>query len=47
MFFGRLEVYIDVEPTPEMMDMMVQITVEVLSILGIATEEIKQGRISE
>jgi hypothetical protein len=47
MFFGRLEVYIEVEPTPEMMDMMVQIAVEFLSILGIATEEIKQGRTSE
>ena len=47
MFFRRLEVYTGVEPTPEMMDMMVQITVEVLSILGIATKEIKQGRTSE
>ncbi|KAF8496179.1 hypothetical protein F5888DRAFT_413684 [Russula emetica] len=44
MFFRRLEVYTEVEPTPEMMDMMAQITVEVLSILGIATKEIKQGR---
>jgi hypothetical protein len=47
MFFRRLEVYTEVEPTPEMMDMMVQITVEVLSILGIATKDIKQGRTSE
>ena len=47
MFFRRLEVYTEVEPTPEMKDMMVQITVEVLSILGIATEEIKRGRTSE
>ena len=47
MFFRRLDVYTEVEPTPEMMDMMVQITVEVLSILGIATKEIKQGRTSE
>ena len=46
-FFRRLEVYTAVKPTPEMMDMMVQITVEVLSILGTATEEIKQGRMSE
>ena len=45
--FRRLEVYTEVEPTPEMMDLMVQITVEVLSILGIATKEIKQGRTSE
>jgi len=47
MFFGRLQVYVEVEPTPEMMDMMVQITVEVLSIIGIATKEINQGRTSE
>jgi len=47
MFFRRLEVYTAVDPTPEMIDMMVQITVEVLSILGIATKEIKQGRTSE
>ena len=47
MFFGRLVVYTEVEPTPEMMEMMVQITAEVLSILGIVTNEIKQGRTSE
>ena len=47
MFFRRLDVYTEVEPTPEMIDMMVQITVEVLSILGIVTKEIKQGRMSE
>ena len=47
MFFRRLEVYTGVEPTPEMVDMMVQITAEVLSILGIATKETKQGRMSE
>jgi hypothetical protein len=47
MFFRRLDVYTQVEPTPEMMDMMVQITVEVLSVLGIATKEITQGRTSK
>ena len=47
MFFRRLEVYTEVEPTEEMMDMMVQITVEVLSIIGIATKELKQGQTSE
>ena len=46
-FFHRLEVYIAVPPTPEMMDMMVKIMVEVLSILGIATKEIRQGRTSK
>jgi hypothetical protein len=47
MFTRRLEVYTEVPATPEMMAMMVQITVEVLSILGIATKEIQQGRASE
>ena len=47
MFFRRLEVYTKVEPTPEKMDMMVEITVEILSILGIATKEIRQGGTSE
>jgi hypothetical protein len=47
MFFRRLEVYMEVEPTPEMMDMMAQITVEVLSIIGIATKDIQQGRMGE
>jgi len=46
-FFRRLEVYTAVVPTPEMVDMMVKIMVEVLSILGIATKEIRQGRTSE
>jgi hypothetical protein len=46
-FFRRLEVYTAVPPTPEMTDMMVKIMVEVLSILGIATKEIRQGQTSE
>jgi hypothetical protein len=46
-FFHRLEIYTAVPPTPEMMDMMVKIMVEVLSILGIATKEIRQGKTSE
>ena len=46
-FFRRLEVYIAVPPTPEMMDMMVKIMVEVLSIMGIAIKELRQSRTSE
>jgi hypothetical protein len=46
-FFRRLEIYTEVPPTTEMMDMIIQIMVEVLSILGIAMKEIKQGRLSE
>jgi hypothetical protein len=46
-FFRRLEIYTEVPPTTEMMDTITLIMVEVLSILGIATKEIKQGRMSE
>ena len=46
MFFRRLGIYTEVRPTTEMMDIIVQIIVEVLSILGIATKEMKQSRIS-
>ena len=47
MFFRRLDVYTGVPPTNEMMDVIIQIMAEVLSILGIATKEIKQGRMSK
>ena len=47
MFFRRLEIYTEVPSTMEMMDIIVQIMAEVLSILGIMTKEIKQGRMSK
>ena len=47
MLFRRLDIYTEVPLTVEMMDIIVQILVEVLSILGIATKEVKQGRLSE
>ena len=46
-FFRRLETYAEVTPTAEMMDIIMKIMVEVLSILAIATKETKQGRTSE
>ena len=46
-FFRRLENYAGVPPTPEMMDIIGKIMVEILSILAIATKEIKQGQTSE
>ena len=45
-FFRRLDVYTDVAPTTEMMNILTKIMVEVLNILAIATKEIKQGRTS-
>jgi hypothetical protein len=47
MFFRRLEVYANVPPTTEMMDTIILIMAEVLSVLGVATNEIRQGRMSE
>jgi hypothetical protein len=46
-FFHRLEVYTKVEPTIEMMELIMRIMVEVLTILAIATKEINQSRTSE
>jgi hypothetical protein len=46
-FFRRLSVYTEVTPTTEMMDIIMKIMVEVLTVLGIATKEMKQGRTSE
>ena len=46
-FFRRLEMYIEVPRTAEMMDTIILIMVEVLSILGVATKEIRQSRMSK
>jgi hypothetical protein len=45
-FFQRLEKYIDVRPTAAMKNIIVKIMAEVLSILGIVTKEVGQGRTS-
>jgi hypothetical protein len=47
MFFRRLEIYTEVPPTAQLINIIIQIMIEVLSILGIATKEIRQGRISK
>ena len=47
MFFRRLEMYTEVALTTEMTDVIIEIMAEILSIVGIATKEIKQGRASE
>ena len=46
-FFYRLEIYISVTPTTAMREIITEIMVEVLSILAIATKEVKRGRFSE
>ena len=46
-FFRRLEAYIVVPQTPNMADIIVKVTVEVLFILSIATKELKQTSASK
>ncbi len=46
-FFLHLDVYTEVTPTTEMMDIIIKIMVKVVTILGIVTKDIKQGRMSE
>ncbi|KAH9055276.1 hypothetical protein EDB87DRAFT_1824722 [Lactarius vividus] len=43
-FFVRLEIYTEVPLTPAMTEKMVQITIEILDILAIATKEMGQNR---
>ena len=45
-FFRRLDVYTQVEPDQGMVDTITAIMVEVLDFIGIATQEMKQGRTS-
>ena len=46
-FFHRLEIYTGITPTAAMRDIIVEIMVEVVAILGIATKEVKRGRLSK
>ena len=46
-FFQRLEIYTRVPSPPELINIIVKIMVELLSILGMATKEMKQGRMSK
>jgi hypothetical protein len=46
-FFQRLQIYTGITPTTAMTNIIVDIMVEVLTILAIATKEVKRGRLSE
>jgi hypothetical protein len=46
-FFRRLEIYTKVPPTPAMTDIIMEIMVKVITILGTATKEMQRGRLSE
>ncbi|KAH8990871.1 hypothetical protein EDB92DRAFT_731641 [Lactarius akahatsu] len=45
-FFKRLETYTEVTPTAAMTDIITEIMVEVLTIFGIATKELRRGSAS-
>ncbi len=46
-FLKRLEIYVNIPPTPIMTDIIVKILVELLSVLALATKQIRQGRLSK
>ena len=46
-FLKRLRIYDDVPSTPSMMEISVKIMVELLSVLALATKQIKQRRFSK
>jgi hypothetical protein len=46
-FFRRLDIYTEVAPNQGMVDTIAAIMVEILNIVSIATNEIKQGRMSK
>jgi hypothetical protein len=46
-FFGRLEIYSGITPTMAMRAIIIDIMVEILTILGVVTKEVKRGGLSE
>jgi hypothetical protein len=46
-FLKRLEVYTTIPPNPILTEVIVKIMVELLSVLALASKQIKQGRFSE
>lgn len=45
-FLKRLDIYTKIPPTPVMTEMVIKIMAELLSVLALATKQIKQGRFS-
>ena len=46
-FLGRLKIYTKIGPTPALTTVVVNIIVELLSVLALATAQIRQGRFSK
>ena len=45
-FLRRLDIYIKIPPTTAMTEIIVKIMVELLSTLALATQQVKQGKLS-
>ena len=45
-FLKRMEIYTRIPPDPIMTEVVVKIMVEMLSVLALASKQIKQGRLS-
>ena len=45
-FLSRLKVYVEIKPTPAMIEMMIEIMAELLAVLALATKQVSQGRLS-
>jgi fungal STAND N-terminal Goodbye domain len=46
-FLKRMEIYTTIPPTPILTEVVVKIIVELLSVLALASKQIKQGRLSK
>lgn len=45
-FLRRLSIYNEIPPTPAMSEMVVKIMAELITVLALATNQMKQGRFS-
>ena len=46
-FLKRMEIYTTIPPTPILTEVVVKIMAELLSVLALASKQIKQGRLSK
>ena len=45
-FLRRLSIYNEIPPTPVMTEMVIKIMAELITVLALATKQMKQGRFS-
>lgn len=45
-FLRRLSIYNEITPTPAMAEMVIKIMAELITVLALATKQMKQGRFS-